>query len=373
MLLYLDALFAEGRDRVVRPSHEIPDTLSKLYVLAMRENTRKALFLHRVGDRWLDVPDWRLDRQVIRLGLFLRERLGLQPGQSVALVAPLRWEWLVADLAVVAQGAVSVAIDPALPDEQLTEALAAARPVIAFVSDGATLGRVQRLGDEGHQPHDLIAFDGPVSRDQAMLLTEVLDVGGTLDTAERANEFRAIARALSPDAPALVHAHRSANGSLRWDSLTQRDVIDRLKRFWLQHPADAGHLAYVSGPEVTPSARLALHALMGDGCTTVALGTPGCEPQEITELRPHGIVAPPAVLARTAWLDRTPHESGRERRSWWAWAARFGAAVRGAWRPRSRSTDSLRDPARWVGPTAPLAPEVAAQLGNVVAVTMDGH
>ena len=373
MILYLDALFAEGRDKVVRRSHEIPDTLSKLYVLAMKEHTRKALFLHRVGDRWLDIPDWRLDRQVIRLGLFLRERLALQPGQRVALVAPLRWEWLVADLSVAAQGAVSVAIDPALPDGQLTEALAAAKPVIAFVSDTATLDRLQRPGDEGHRPHDLIVFDGPVSRDRAMLLTEVLDLGGTLDTAERANAFRAMARVLSPDAPALVHAHRGADGSLRWDSLTQGDVMDRLKRFWAQHPADAGHLAYVAGPEVTLPARLALHALMGDGCTTVALGTPGCEPQEISELRPHGIVAPPAVLARTTSFDPTPREPEMARRSWTAWAGEFGAAVRGVWRPRSRSTDPPRDPARWVGSTAPLAPEVAARLGNVVAIAMDGH
>ena len=373
MILYLDALFAEGRDRVVRPSHEIPDTLSKLYVLAMKEHTRKALFLHRVGNRWLDIPDWRLDRQVIRLGLLLRERLALQPGQSVALIAPLRWEWLVADLAVAAQGAISVAIDPALPDEQLTEALAAARPVMAFVSDRSVLDRLQRLGGQWHSPREVIVFDGPVTGDHTMLLAEVLDLGGTLDTAERANAFRATARALSPDARALMHAYSGADGSLRWDSLTHQDVIGRLKRFWLQHPADAGHLAYVAGPEVTLPTRLALHGLMGDGCTTVALGTPNCELEEITELRPHGIVASPDVLARTAALDAVPRVPEVERRSWTAWAGEFGAAVRGVWRPRSRQTDPPRDPARWVGSTAPLAPEVAARLGNVVAIAMDGH
>ncbi len=100
----------EGRARVVRLGSEAPATLSRAYVSAMREHDRKATLLHWTGGRWQETPDWRLDRLVIRLSLYLRERAGLLPGERVAVLSPLRWEWLLAEWSAVAQGAVAVAV-----------------------------------------------------------------------------------------------------------------------------------------------------------------------------------------------------------------------------------------------------------------------
>ena len=100
-------------------------TLPRLFVRAMRKHDRSAVLLDRDGERRRETPDWRFERQVIRLALFLRDRAALAPGDRVAIVSSLRPELAVAEFAAIAQGATSVAIDPALAADQLALALTA--------------------------------------------------------------------------------------------------------------------------------------------------------------------------------------------------------------------------------------------------------
>lgn len=371
MILYIDSLFAEGRRRIVQPLSQIPDTLSKLYLQAMREHDRKAALLHFAADRWHETPDWRLDRHVIRVGLYLRERAAIQAGDRVAILSRLRPEWPLADFAIVVQGAVSVAIDPALPESALAEALAEAAPRAAFVSGPDVLERLDRVRDLAPALEHVIAFDGPVPAGRAALLSEVLDLGGTLDTPERAGSFRALAREVAGESLALRHVQRGTDGALAWKSLTQAEVIARLKRLWLQHAARNGDVTYVAGPEVTLRARVTLHAFVGDGYSTTAFATAGREVEEILALGPHAIVAPPHLLESLAVRERAD-SNGRVSgvKKWLARVARLAPRARA--RPDHRvRQEPFGGRARWIGPTAPLDPAFVAQIQEVVTVGAD--
>src|SRR6266540_1041634 len=107
-------------------------TIGDVHLAAMREHERKAALLDWEGGRWEETPDWRLDRHVIRLGLYLRERAGLLPGERIAIMSAPRPEWLLADLAVAVQGAVAVALDPDVPEPALSLALAEIAPRVLF-------------------------------------------------------------------------------------------------------------------------------------------------------------------------------------------------------------------------------------------------
>ncbi len=368
MILYIDSLFAEGRNRVARPLHEIPDTLSRLYLLAMREHDRRAVFLQWANGQCVETPDWRLDRHVIRLGLYLRERVGIKPGDRVAILSPLRQEWLVADLAVIVPGAISVALDDAWPDSALAAALAEAAPRVIFVSGPAGLERLARVREGTLSLELVIAFDGPVPPGRAALLSEVLDLGGTLDTPERAQSFRVQAREVDPNAPALAHLDQVADGRYAWKSLTHAEVIGRLKSLWFEQPAHKGDVAYVAGPGVTLDARLALYAFVGDGYSTTALATAARESDELMALRPHKIVAPPAVLEHAVRQEPAcPKPESIGVRKWLSRAARlipFG----GGRRNHRAIRKVLGGRARWIRPTAPVDAAVATQLREVVAV-----
>src|SRR5690349_18165105 len=58
-------------------------------------------------DQWVTLTYAELGRQVSRLARGLRS-LGVQPGDRVALAADNRPEWVVADYAIMALGAISV-------------------------------------------------------------------------------------------------------------------------------------------------------------------------------------------------------------------------------------------------------------------------
>ena len=292
---YLDSLFAEGRAREVTPLRAVPETLNRLHAEAMREHARRSALLVREDGEWNSTPDWRLDRHVIRVALYLRERFGIEPGDRVALLAELRPEWLIADLAALGLGAVSVAIDPRLRGDELTAVLEDAAPRVTFASAGS-LSRLEIFDGRAPPYGELIALD-PVATGGAMPLHVLLDMGGTLDTPERAQAYRAKARSFGPDQPAVRDYRRVSDGGWERVDSSQGEVIERLRAGWLREPGRSGDVAYVCDPTISPAARLALYAFLGDGYTTTALAPVDWELSDLAALRPTKIVAPAALLA----------------------------------------------------------------------------
>jgi long-chain acyl-CoA synthetase len=367
---YLDSLFTESRAHEVTPlravPRTVPQTLNRLHAEAMREHARPSALLIRDGATWRPTPDWRLDRQVIRLALSLRERLGVEPGQRVALVSELRPEWLIADLAALGLGAVSVAIDPRLEQRELAEALEDAEPRVTFVSPAAQQ-MLESLDGRAPPPGQLVTL-GPAVAGGGIAFHALLDQGGTLDTPERAQSYRESAREIGPDRAAVRHYRKAARGA--WDVVewSQGEVIERLRAGWLRAPARPGDLAYVCDPTIAPAARLALYAFLGDGCTTTALAPAGPERSDLAALHPTKIVAPAALFEEVAraGLARVDERPGSHR-GWLSHASSLARLPR-ARRDQRAMREALGGRAQWIGSTEPLDSALAERLGTVTTV-----
>jgi hypothetical protein len=284
-----------------------PSTLARLFLRAMRKHDRSAVFLHRDSNRWREIPDWRFERQVIRLALFLRDHGALAPGDRLAIVCSLRPELAVAEVSAVAQGATSVVIDPTLPADQLALALTAASPSAVILENASLREQI------GSAQRAVIGIDGK-PRD-GWMWTEALDLGGTLDTPERAQSFRARAREVVAAAPALGSV-LARDGAVQYQFIDQQDALGRVNRIWADvHPAK-GDVTYLAG-RVTLGTRIASFSAIGDGFTRCAFGTPGNESAEIAELRPKRIVAPAEIVEgarRTAPQPAAPAQRTPARR-----------------------------------------------------------
>jgi acyl-CoA synthetase (AMP-forming)/AMP-acid ligase II len=143
MLLYITP--GEPQDREPRPLHSIPDTVTRLYLLGMREHAREGVLFVREGASWEPTPDWRFDRHVIRVALYAQERLRVGAGERVAVLGPLNPSWLLAEFATLGLGAVAVGLSPSLGDEELVAALRETSPRTAFVTDAPSAARLARL------------------------------------------------------------------------------------------------------------------------------------------------------------------------------------------------------------------------------------
>jgi hypothetical protein len=287
---------------------ETPETLGPLHLTAERRHERGAVVQRRDKDAWSGTPDWRFHRHIIRIALYLRQRGGLKPGDRVAIVAPVGLEWLVAAWAVMLEGAATVALDPRSGQDAWLDVWKRTSPRIAFAADEAVARTLSTAAKDAR----IVLLDGACPTEACVTFSEALDLGGSLDTAERANEFRARVRELSPAAPAVAYEH----GQGEWRYLTQRDVLRKLRAQWLALPPRAGDIAYATSGAPSLALQLALHGLVSDGRSCVSFGTRGHESEELAQLRPRFVVsrsgiaevprteaAEPAATRATRWRE----------------------------------------------------------------------
>lgn len=272
---------------------EVPppaQTLGQLHLDGERSRTARMVLRSRDDGegggnaKWVELPAWRFYRQVIRIALFLRERLGVAPGDRVLVVSPLRTERIIAEWAIVTIGAATVAADLDVPRDALASLVGAIAPKAAFVATEADRARL--LGHPNSPLADrIVVFAASGTGPESKTWLEALDLGGTLDTAERAQIFRQDARSIHPELAAVGYRER-ANGA-PITMLSHGEVVRRLRSFWSRVPSRDGDRAYITGSHAVSPLCLPLWAFAADGRTSTTLGTPGREVEEITQLRPH--------------------------------------------------------------------------------------
>ena len=86
--------------------------------------------------------------------------IGVKPGDRVALMSDSRPEWVIADLAILTAGAVTVPIYPTLPAEPAGYILADSGAEVAIVADEVQAAKVRQVRPELPQLRELILIDG---------------------------------------------------------------------------------------------------------------------------------------------------------------------------------------------------------------------
>jgi hypothetical protein len=257
-----------------------------------------------------------------------------------------------------------VSIDPTLPDAALAAALAQLAPRALFVSDPEMLARVWAVKNSAPEPRLVVSFDGPSVPGRSVVWVEALDLGGTLDTPERAQAIRAQAREVPQDAEALGQAVQGADGRVSFEYLRHGEAAARIRARWSRAPAEQGDLAYVAGGSPTLQARLAIFSFVGDGRTTTAIGSLGRERAEIAELRPHKIVASGPVLEAAMDVAAPPPPPSRpETLRGWIFSR---LSRRSGKEPRRAGPFGGR--ARWVQPLDEVPSGALQSLREVVEV-----
>lgn len=330
MLLYITAEDVFGSDtperRGPRPLHAIPATLAGLYDLGLRHHVRSAAMSWWTRDVLEQVPDWKLDRLAIRLALFGRERLGLEPGERAIVMGRLGWLWPALDFAAMGFGVVPVGLEHDLSDDAVAFAFSEAAPRAAYATDAESAMRLKRLREAGRLGGATVVGEGLTEEEGLRPLAQVMDLAAILDTPERAQAFRAHSRQLAEGSPALWHV--GPQGLVR---LTHQAAMAAVSPVLRARPAREGDVAYVDGPRVTLRKRLATAAFVGDGHTTTALGREGRAAEDVAELRPH------KVLASEPWLTAACEGRG----------PRWPAGLDRRW-ARRRVQDGLGGRLRWV-------------------------
>ena len=132
-----------------------------------------------------------LYRRVGRLRLELANA-GVEPGDRCALLSENRWEWAVADFAMMSGGFVSVPIYPTLEAEQIEFLLKHSECKVAVVSTKEQLQKIQEIWERLPKLEGVIAFDSVKAEDERIVQLSQL-IGSEALTSDQTEAFDRIA------------------------------------------------------------------------------------------------------------------------------------------------------------------------------------
>jgi long-chain acyl-CoA synthetase len=257
----------------------------------------KPLLVGRVrnaGVEGLSTRDWFDRLRDLALGL---EALGVSAGDRVAIVSESRPEWVMADLAVLLLGAITVPVYPTLMPPQAAAIMADAGARFAFVSSAEQLTRLQSVRPSVPSLQEIVAFErGP----EAPSLDDIADRGHARMVAEWgvARAFRDRARTIRPEQLATIIYTSGTTGEPKGVMLSHRNLISNVlaARTMIDVGADDVSLSFL--PLSHSFERVASYVYLAQGVTIVFAESIDTIARDMTVVRPTVMTGVPRVYEK---------------------------------------------------------------------------
>ncbi len=220
---------------------------------------------------------------------------GIRKGDVVGLASETRAEFYLADLGIMAAGAVAAAVYTSLPAAEQVKTLKACRPKAVFVDTPKALRALEQAGlGEVGVPRILLAGEEP----GAMCFEEFLESGQRALAADPGLVDR-IQDEISPSDPAILYLTSGATGEPKMGLVSHNAILANCECGPPALPVGEDDSTLVFLPSAHITQRLVLELLM------IRMGVPvwfseglSKMPGELRKIRPTFFVAPPRVWER---------------------------------------------------------------------------
>ncbi|MGM0575742.1 MAG: AMP-dependent synthetase/ligase [Myxococcota bacterium] len=283
------------------PTSQAPQTLPALFASAAERFRGQELgryyrdgVLHGLG--WDDAAD-----RVRRLASGLM-RLGVRPGESVAIVSRSSHRWALCDLAILSVGAVTVGVYPDARAEDLSFVLADSGARVAVVENSATARNlVARPEAAEHLEQVLIMHPDPQDAGPPGLKVGSLDHAidrGRADTPDARRAWEARRHAVRPDDIATIVYTSGTTGRPKGAQLTHTNLMHTARAMAALFPMSVADLSIVYLPLAHVLQRVSVYTSMFHGGRGVYLETPEQLPQALAAVKPTVLVGVPRVYEK---------------------------------------------------------------------------
>ena len=290
-----------------------------LHDQATRRQYRPALWIRR-GRAYVPTSWHEYAVRVRRFALGLRA-LGFRAGSTLALLAFNREEWVVADVAALALGGVTVGLSPSSTPEQVRAILAHCEAEVVVV-DGQHLATVRALRAGLPRLRHLILLETPATAsldEGTLLLVDVLARGASVDE----GPYWDAVNALRPEGLATLIYGSEATGTPRAVMLSHHNLVwaaERLRGALELHGEDEALLSSLPLGAM-PEQLLSLHGALLSGVQVYFAGSPESVLDDLREARPTLFFAMPGLWARLeARLEQELREQAPAAQRVVAWA-----------------------------------------------------
>ncbi len=292
------------------------DTMNRVLMTAARHHKRDAVFMRwekgRQGDwSWHKTPDWRADRNSIRVALVLRQRIELILGERVALWLPLGVESAVIERGVWSIGAVSVPVWPDWDLERVSEVLRDAEPAVLFASDYVSAEKLRVIDGLPESVRVIVPLEGePADSSEALTFEKFMEYGGVLDTAERASMWRTTGRSAKPE-HIITWEYGWGEEGLERGVLDHRTMLAAIETVGRLFPRGENMLQLVASDQPAFLLRALTFAGWSDGNVITTFAPSPAEWERVGRLKPNVVTGAVDALAAVREALRTAGELER--------------------------------------------------------------
>ena len=161
------------------------------------KNPGAEAFRYPVGETWKSVTWKESGERVTNLAAGLLS-LGIQPEQRVGIASGTRYEWILADLAIMASGGATTTVYPSTNAEDTAYIISDSECQVVFVEDDDQLAKLTERKSEIPTVGKVITIDGEGDGDWVITLDSLADLGEKY-LVEHAGAVEAAVAAIKPD------------------------------------------------------------------------------------------------------------------------------------------------------------------------------
>ncbi len=175
------------------------------------------------GDQWESVTWQEAGDRVRRLAAGLLS-LGIEPEQRVGIISNTRYEWILADLAVMCAAGATTTVYPSTNAEDTAYILSDSECRVVFAEDYDQIAKVTLHKNELPKVTKVVTFDGAADSEWVLSLDDLAELGDAY-LAEHPDVIDQTAKSIAPDALATLIYTSGTTGKPKGVRLRHRSWV----------------------------------------------------------------------------------------------------------------------------------------------------
>jgi long-chain acyl-CoA synthetase len=135
------------------------DSVAQMFFDRVRETPDREAYRFPSGDTW-ESRTWRQTGDTVRRLAAGLMSLGIEPEQRVAIASATRYEWILADLAIMCAGAATTTVYPSTMADDVAYILADSDSRIVFAEDDDQIAKLREQREKLPSVTTVVTFDG---------------------------------------------------------------------------------------------------------------------------------------------------------------------------------------------------------------------
>jgi long-chain acyl-CoA synthetase len=248
------------------------------------------------GETWESVT-WRQAGDIVeRLAAGLLS-LGIQPEQRVGIASATRYEWILADLAIMCAAGATTTVYPTTNAEDTTYILSDAECRVVFAEDDEQIAKL--VANKAELPHvgKVVTFDGKTDADWVIGLDDLAKLGDAY-LAEHPGIVEETAKAIPPDALATLIYTSGTTGRPKGVRLLHRAWVYEGTAIQVQNILDESDLQFLWLPMAHSFGKVLLSAQLACGFATAIDGRVDKIVENLGVVKPTFMGAAPRIFEK---------------------------------------------------------------------------